>query len=160
MLGAEFRANAIAVGAGRDGFSIDGFAALPTYSKANSLGLYLFVNGRAVRDKLMLGAVRAAYADYLPRDRHPVVALFVALDPREVDVNVHPAKAEVRFRDAGLVRAMMVRALRDALGREAGARRLDRRRATIAAFRPGAAGGRSSQIGGRRPAIRIPTSQI
>src|ERR1700678_4328027 len=117
VLGPEFRANAIAVAAGRDGFSLEGFAGLPTYSKANALGLYLFVNGRTVRDKLMFGAVRASYADYLPRDRHPVVALFVTLDPHEVDVNVHPAKAEVRFRDAGLVRAMLVRALQDALGR-------------------------------------------
>src|SRR5260370_11249662 len=117
VLGADFRANAIAVAAGRDGFSLEGFAGLPTYSKANALGLYLFVNGRAVRDKLLLGAVRAAYADYLPRDRHPVVALFVALDPHEVDVNVHPAKTEVRFRDAGLVRAMIVRALHDAPAR-------------------------------------------
>src|SRR5499427_3772829 len=118
VLGAEFRANAIAVAAGRDGFSLEGFAGLPTYSKANALSLYLFVNGRAVRDKLLLGAVRAAYADYLPRDRHPVVVLFVTLDPREVDVNVHPAKAEVRFRDAGLVRSMMVGALGEALARE------------------------------------------
>jgi DNA mismatch repair protein MutL len=134
VLGAEFRANAIAVAAGRDGFSLEGFAGLPTYSKANALGLYLFVNGRAVRDKLLLGAVRAAYADYLPRDRHPVVALFATLDPREVDVNVHPAKTEVRFRDSGLVRAMMVGALRDALSRESG-----RAASTggASAFRPG-----------------------
>src|ERR1700719_2006237 len=134
VLGAEFRANAIAVAAGRDGFSLEGFAGLPTYSKANALGLYLFVNGRAVRDKLMLGAVRAAYADYLPLDRHPVVALFITLDSREVDVNVHPAKTEVRFRDSGLVRAMMVGALRDALSRESG-----RAASTggASAFRPG-----------------------
>jgi DNA mismatch repair protein MutL len=138
VLGAEFRANAIAVGAGRDGFSLEGFAGLPTYSKANALGLYLFVNGRAVRDKLMLGAVRAAYADHLPRDRHPVVALFVTLDPREVDVNVHPAKTEVRFRDAGLVRAMIVRALQDALGRHSGRTATTGAAATIAAFRANA----------------------
>jgi DNA mismatch repair protein MutL len=117
VLGADFRANAIEVRAGRDGLALEGFAGLPTYSKANALGLYLLVNGRPVRDKLMLGAVRAAYADYLPRDRHPVVALFVTIESREVDVNVHPAKTEVRFRDAGLVRAMIVGALRDALMR-------------------------------------------
>src|SRR6266852_2245800 len=79
VLGAEFRANAVAIAAGRDGFSLEGFAGLPSYTKANALSLYLFVNGRAVRDKLLLGAVRAAYADYLPRDRHPEVALFVTL---------------------------------------------------------------------------------
>jgi len=137
VLGAEFRANAIAVAAGRDGFSLEGFAGLPTYSKANALGLYLFVNGRAVRDKLLLGAVRAAYADYLPRDRHPVVALFVTLEPREVDVNVHPAKAEVRFRDSGLVRAMMIGALREALTLESGRAASTGGAATVAAFRPG-----------------------
>src|SRR5262249_46363077 len=103
ILGAEFRANAVEVRGGREGSSretlaIEGFAALPTHTRANSLGQYLFVNGRPVRDKLLIGVVRAAYADYLPRDRHPIVALFVTLDPREVDVNVHPAKAEVRFR--------------------------------------------------------------
>ena len=136
VLGAEFRGNAIAVAAGRDGFSLAGFAGLPTYSKANALGLYLFVNGRAVRDKLMLGAVRAAYVDYLPRDRHPVVALFVTLDPREVDVNVHPAKTEVRFRDSGLVRAMMVGALREALARESGRAASTGGVATVSAFRP------------------------
>jgi len=136
VLGAEFRANAIAVAAGRDGFALEGFASLPTYSKANGLGLYLFVNGRAVRDKLMLGAVRAAYADYLPRDRHPVVALFATLDPREVDSNVHPAKTEVRFRDSGLVRSMMVGALREALAREGGRAASTGGSATISAFRP------------------------
>ena len=85
---------------GREGLCVEGFAALPTYTRANSLGQYLFVNDRPVRDKLLVGAVHAAYADYLPRDRQPVVALFVTVDPREVDVNVHPAKTEVRFRDA------------------------------------------------------------
>ncbi len=137
VLGAEFRANAVAIAAGREGFSLEGFAGLPTYNKGNALSLYLFVNGRAVRDKLMLGAVRAAYADYLPRDRHPVVALFVTLDPREVDVNVHPAKTEVRFRDAGLVRSMMVRALQEALSRESGRAASTGGAASIAAFRSG-----------------------
>ena len=90
----------------------------PSLTRANALGQYLFVNGRPVRDKLILGAVRAAYADYLPRDRHPVVALFVTLDPQEVDANVHPAKTEVRFRNAGLVRALIVHALKEGLARE------------------------------------------
>jgi DNA mismatch repair protein MutL len=137
VLGAEFRANAIAIAAGRDGFSLEGYAGLPTYTKANALGLYLFVNGRAVRDKLLLGAVRAAYADYLPRDRHPVVALFITLDPREVDVNVHPAKTEVRFRASGLVRSMMVGALREALARESSRAASTGGAATVSAFRPG-----------------------
>ena len=105
-------------GAGARASMIEGFAGLPTFSRANTLGQYLFVNGRPVRDKLLHGAVRGAYADHLPRDRHPVVALFVTLDPREVDVNVHPAKTEVRFRDPGLVRASIVRTLQEALGRE------------------------------------------
>jgi DNA mismatch repair protein MutL len=136
VLGIDFRANAIAVHAGRDGLALDGFAGLPTYSKANALGLYLFVNGRPVRDKLMLGAVRAAYADHLPRDRHPVVALFVAIEPREVDVNVHPAKTEVRFRDAGLVRAMIVGALKEALARDSARTASTGGAATLRAFRP------------------------
>jgi DNA mismatch repair protein MutL len=134
VLGADFRANAIEVRTGRDGLALEGFAGLPTYSKANALGLYLFVNGRPVRDKLMLGAVRAAYADHLPRDRHPVVALFVAIEPREVDVNVHPAKTEVRFRDAGLVRAMIVGALREALTRDSARTASTGGAATLRAF--------------------------
>jgi DNA mismatch repair protein MutL len=136
VLGAEFRANAVEVRGGRDGLMIEGFAALPTLSRANSLGQYLFVNGRPVRDKLVLGAVRAAYADYLPRDRHPIVALFVALDAREVDVNVHPAKAEVRFRDGGRVRALIVQALAEALSREGRRAATTGGSATIAALRP------------------------
>src|SRR5207244_1657218 len=117
ILGADFRSSAIEVRAERDGVLVEGFAAAPSLTRANSLGQYLFVNGRPVRDKLVLGAVRAAYADYLPRDRHPIVALFVTLDAREVDVNVHPAKAEVRFRDGGRVRALIVHALGEALSR-------------------------------------------
>ena len=115
---------------------VEGYAALPTLTRANSLGQYLFVNGRPVRDKLLVGAVRGAYADYLPRDRHPLVAIFVTLDPREVDVNVHPAKTEVRFRDAGLVRGLIVRALQEALAREGQRAATTGGGATIAAFRP------------------------
>jgi DNA mismatch repair protein MutL len=136
VLGADFRANAVEIAADRDGVTIEGFAALPTLTRANALGQYLFVNGRAVRDKLLIGAVRGAYADYLPRDRHPLVALFVALDAREVDVNVHPAKAEVRFRNAGLVRALIVHALKAALARDTTRAASTGGSATIAAFRP------------------------
>ena len=139
VLGAEFRANAVEIAAERDGVVIEGFAALPTLTRANALGQYLFVNGRPVRDKLLLGAVRGAYADYLPRDRHPLLALFVTLPSPEVDVNVHPAKAEVRFRNAGLVRALIVGALKMALAREGTRAATTGGSATIAAFRPAAA---------------------
>jgi DNA mismatch repair protein MutL len=136
ILGADFRANAVEIAAEREGIAIEGFAALPTLTRANALGQYLFVNGRPVRDKLLLGAVRGAYADYLPRDRHPVLALFVTLDAREVDVNVHPAKAEVRFRNGGLVRALIVSALKAALTRDGTRAATTGGSATIAAFRP------------------------
>jgi DNA mismatch repair protein MutL len=139
ILGSAFQGNAIAIGAARDGVAIDGYAALPTLSRANALGQYLFVNGRPVRDKLLVGAVRGAYADHLRRDRHPIVALFIALDPREFDVNVHPAKTEVRFRDSGLVRALIVRALQEGLVRDARRAASTGGSATISAFRPAAA---------------------
>lgn len=136
ILGADFGENAVEVKAGREGLMVEGFAALPTYTRANSLGQYLFVNDRPVRDKLLVGAVHAAYADYLPRGRYPAVALFVTVDPREVDVNVHPAKTEVRFRDPGLVRSTILGALREALTREAGRAATTGGEATISAFRP------------------------
>jgi DNA mismatch repair protein MutL len=139
VLGAEFRANAVEIAAEREGISIEGYSALPTLTRANALGQYLFVNGRPVRDKLLLGAVRAAYADYLARDRHPLLALFVVISAREVDVNVHPAKAEVRFRNAGLVRALIVHALKAALTREGSRAATTGGSATIAAFRQAAA---------------------
>ena len=135
ILGHEFRANAIEIRGERNGVTVEGFAALPTHTRANALGQYLFVNGRPVRDKLLIGVVRGAYADYLPRDRHPIVALFVTLDPREVDVNVHPAKAEVRFRDPGLVRALLITSLQQALARESQRAATTGGSATIAAFR-------------------------
>jgi DNA mismatch repair protein MutL len=139
VLGPEFRGNAVEIAGGRDGLIIEGFAALPTLTRANALGQYLFVNDRPVRDKLLVGAVRAAYADYLPRDRHPIVALFVSIDPREVDVNVHPAKSEVRFREPGLVRALMVRALQEGLARETKRAATTVGDATVTAFRPAVA---------------------
>jgi DNA mismatch repair protein MutL len=136
ILGADFRSHAIEVTSAREGVAVEGFAASPALTRANALGQYLFVNGRPVRDKLILGAVRAAYADYLPRDRHPVVALFVTLDSHEVDANVHPAKTEVRFRNAGLVRALIVHALKEGLAREGRRTAANDGGATIAAFRP------------------------
>jgi DNA mismatch repair protein MutL len=136
ILGAEFRGNALAILAEREGVRLSGFAGLPTLSRANSFGQHLFVNGRPVRDKLLFGAVRAAYADYLPRDRHPVLALFLEVDTREVDVNVHPAKTEVRFRDGALVRSLIVRALKEGLIRDGQRAASTGGGATIAAFRP------------------------
>ncbi|MGJ4952358.1 DNA mismatch repair endonuclease MutL [Bradyrhizobium sp. HKCCYLS20291] len=136
ILGTDFRSHAIAVRSEREHVMVEGFAAAPALTRANALGQYLFVNGRPVRDKLIIGAVRAAYADYLPRDRHPVVALFVTLDPREVDANVHPAKTEVRFRNAGLVRALIIHALKEGLAREGRRTAANDGGATIAAFRP------------------------
>jgi len=116
VLGADFGANAVEIAAEREGFRLTGFAGLPTYNRATAAQQLFIVNGRPVKDRLLLGALRGAYADLVPRDRHPVVALFIHADPKNVDVNVHPAKAEVRFRDPGLVRALIVSALRDALG--------------------------------------------
>jgi DNA mismatch repair protein MutL len=144
ILGADFRSSAIDVRAARDGVVVEGFAASPSLTRANALGQYLFVNGRPVRDKLILGAVRAAYSDYLPRDRHPVVALFVTLDPQEVDANVHPAKTEVRFRNAGLVRALIVHALKEGLAREGKRTAANSDGAALAAFRPSFAPGASA----------------
>jgi len=116
VLGADAGRNVVPVFGQRNDVVLEGLVGLPTFSKANSLSQFLFVNGRPVRDKLLMGAVRAAYADLLPSDRFPVLALFIDIDPRDVDVNVHPAKTEVRFRDGGNVRALIVRTLTDALG--------------------------------------------
>jgi DNA mismatch repair protein MutL len=115
ILGREFRENAIEIDAEREGLRLTGYAGLPTYSRGNAQQQYLFVNGRPVKDRLLVGAVRGAYQDYLARDRHPVLALFVDVPAEFVDVNVHPAKAEVRFKDAGLVRGLIVSALRHGL---------------------------------------------
>ncbi|MDR6633504.1 DNA mismatch repair protein MutL [Phyllobacterium sp. 1468] len=116
VLGKEFPENAIAIDAMRDGVRLSGFAGIPAFNRANSLQQFAYVNGRPVRDKQIWGAIRGAYADVISRDRHPVVVLFLNLDPALVDVNVHPAKADVRFRDPGLVRGLIVGAIREALG--------------------------------------------
>ena len=115
ILGNDFRDNALEVDAEREAIRLTGFAGLPTYHRANALSQYLYVNGRPVRDRLLQGALRAAYMDYLPSDRHPALVLFITCDPRIVDVNVHPAKAEVRFRDPGLVRGLIIGALKQTL---------------------------------------------
>ena len=115
ILGADFAPNAISLDQTRGAARLTGFAGLPTFHRGTREFQHLFVNGRPVKDKLIVGAVRAAYQDLLARDRHPVVALFLAIPPEEVDVNVHPAKTEVRFRDPGLVRGLIVGALSHAL---------------------------------------------
>ncbi|HWU27234.1 MAG TPA: DNA mismatch repair endonuclease MutL [Rhizomicrobium sp.] len=111
----DFADNALPVETVREGVRISGYAGVPTYHRANAQMQFLIVNGRPVRDKLLLGAVRGAYSDYLARDRHPALALFLDCDPEFVDVNVHPAKTEVRFRDSGLVRGLIVSSLKAAL---------------------------------------------
>jgi DNA mismatch repair protein MutL len=115
VMGPDFATNAVQLGTTRHGVVVTGLAGLPTYSRANSLSQFYFVNGRSVRDKVLLGAVRAAYADFVFRDRFPAIALFLAVDPAAVDVNVHPAKAELRFRDSGGVRSAVIRAIGEAL---------------------------------------------
>lgn len=115
LLGRDFEANALLIDQARDGVRLTGYAGLPTYSRGNGAHQYLFVNGRPVKDRLLQGALRGAYADFLARDRHPAAVLFLEIDPLFVDVNVHPAKAEVRFRDPALVRGLIVGALRHAL---------------------------------------------
>ena len=136
ILGREFEDNALRVNAERSGYRLTGHAGLPTLHKRTSAQQFLFVNGRPVRDKLLLGAVRGAYMDFISSDRHPMLALFLDLPAEEVDVNVHPAKTEVRFRDAGLVRGLIVGALKHALA-EAGHRASTTvGAATLGAFRP------------------------
>jgi DNA mismatch repair protein MutL len=115
ILGSDFAPNCIALDQTRGEVRLSGFAGLPTFHRGTRDHQHLFVNGRPVKDKLIVGAVRAAYQDLLARDRHPVAALFLDLPPSDVDVNVHPAKTEVRFRDATLVRGLIVGALSHAL---------------------------------------------
>jgi DNA mismatch repair protein MutL len=115
IMGREFMADAVPVDGERDGIGLAGFVGLPTLHRPDAAQQYLFVDGRPVRDKQLLGAIRAAYGDLVPRGRSPLLALFLTLPAGTVDVNVHPAKTEVRFRDPGAVRAVLVGAVRDAL---------------------------------------------
>ncbi|MGE5537398.1 MAG: DNA mismatch repair endonuclease MutL [Gemmatimonas sp.] len=137
VMGREFADNALAIDAAREGFTLAGFAALPTLNRATAQAQYLFVNGRPVRDRLLQGALRGAYQDVLARDRHPMAALFLDVPAETVDVNVHPAKAEVRFRDAGLVRGLIVGALRHALAAAGHRTDTTASQAALGAFRPG-----------------------
>ncbi|MEM9795989.1 MAG: DNA mismatch repair endonuclease MutL [Pseudomonadota bacterium] len=115
VLGRDFAENALPLDTTREDIRLMGYGALPTHSRGNAVHQYLFVNGRPVRDRMLTGALRAAYADVMARDRHPVATLFLTCPCPLVDVNVHPAKTEVRFRDPGLVRGLIVSALRHAL---------------------------------------------
>lgn len=134
VLGAEFIDNAMRVDVEREGLALSGYAALPTYSRGSSVQQFVFVNGRPVLDRMLLGALRVAYFDFLSRDRHPAAVLNVVCDPERVDVNVHPAKAEVRFREPEAVRSLLISGLRTALsgaGHRASSTVAD---ATLAAF--------------------------
>jgi DNA mismatch repair protein MutL len=115
VIGRDFTENALRIDAERDGLRLQGYAALPTYSRGSSSQQYLFVNGRPVLDRMLFGALRAAYFDVLSRDRHPAAVLNLIADPQRVDVNVHPAKAEVRFREPDAARSLIITALKSAL---------------------------------------------
>lgn len=115
VLGKAFCENSLEVDAEREGVRLTGMASVPTYHRGNALAQYFFVNGRPVKDKSLLGAVRGAYMDFLPKGKHPLLVLFLEIDPHLVDVNVHPAKSDVRFRDPGLVRGLIVGSLKQAI---------------------------------------------
>ncbi len=146
VIGRDFADNSMRIDAERDGFHMTGCAGLPTYSRGAAVAQFLFVNGRPVRDRMLIGALRAGYMDVLSRDRHPVAALFIDCEPTLVDVNVHPAKSEVRFRDPGTVRGLIVSGLRHALA-GAGHRASSTVAAgTLGAFTPEPAGARVYQM--------------
>ena len=157
VLGRDFADNAVPVDLTRDGVQMTGYAALPTYSRGAAVAQYLFVNGRPVRDRMLTGALRAAYSDLLSRDRHPAAALFIDCDPTLVDVNVHPAKSEVRFRDPALVRGLIVSGLRQTLAASGHRSASTVADATIGAFRaePGGAAGAPAQGEQRAEAPRV-----
>jgi len=160
ILGRDFQDNALEIDQEREGVRLSGFAGLPTYNRGNAAHQYLFVNGRPVRDRLLQGALRAAYADYLARDRHPAAALYLELDPQLVDVNVHPAKAEVRFRDPALVRGLIIGALRHALAGAGHRASTTVATAALGGFRPPSgpspAGFSAWSAGGWTPAPSLP----
>lgn len=136
VIGADFAENALRIDAEREGIRLTGYAALPTYSRGSSVAQFLFVNGRPVQDRVLIGALRAAYMDFLSRDRFPAAALYLTCEPERVDVNVHPAKSEVRFRDPGVARGLIVSALRHALAGAGHRASTTVAGATLGAFRP------------------------
>jgi len=150
VVGGEFLADSMPIDAAREGVRLTGRAALPTFNRANAQHQFMFVNGRPLRDPLLTGALRAAYSDVLARDRFPVAVLYLELDPAEFDANVHPAKLEVRFRDAGRVRGLIVGAIREALAAHGFRAARSIGGDTLAAFRqePTRPGGNSSANGG------------
>ena len=158
ILGKDFAANAIGLDQDREGVRLTGYAGLPTYNRGNAAHQYLFVNGRSVRDRLLHGALRAAYADFLARDRHPAAVLYLELDPTLVDVNVHPAKTEVRFRDPPLVRGLIIGALRHALAGAGHRASTTVSSQALGSFRPGAsaAGFSAWRSGGWTPPPAAP----
>lgn len=137
ILGKDFPDNALLIDAEREGVLLTGYASLPTFNRGNALHQFVYVNGRPVRDKQLTGAIRGAYMDFLSRHRHPILALFISIDPAQVDVNVHPAKSEVRFRDSGLVRGLIVGALRQAISGNGPRASTDDASAMLASFQPG-----------------------
>ncbi|HKP78552.1 MAG TPA: DNA mismatch repair endonuclease MutL, partial [Phenylobacterium sp.] len=147
VMGREFSENALLIDHEREGVRLSGYAGLPTYNRGNAAHQYLFVNGRPVRDRLLQGALRGAYADFLARDRHPACALYIELDAGLVDVNVHPAKAEVRFRDPGLVRGLIVSGLRHSLAGAGHRASTTVSMAALGGFRPQSMPPRSSGAG-------------
>ena len=136
VLGRDFRDNAIEINAAREGVRLTGFAGVPTFNRGNSLNQFAFVNGRPVQDKLIWSALRAAYAETIPHGRYPVAVLAIEIDPALVDVNVHPAKSDVRFRDPGLVRGLIIGAIREALAREGDRASTTGASGLMRAFRP------------------------
>lgn len=160
VMGHEFADNALPIEAEREGVRLSGYIGLPTLNRGNAQHQYLFVNGRPVRDKLLHGAVRGAYQDFLARDRHPLVALFVDLPAEMVDVNVHPAKTEVRFREAGLVRGLIVGACKHALAQAGHRASTTVATAALGSFKPGettSAAPRAFQGSyGWQPSARLP----
>ncbi len=145
VLGKDFKDNAIEINAERDSVELTGFAGVPTFNRGNAQHQYAFVNGRPVQDKQIMSALRAAYAETIPSGRYPVAVLSITIDPALVDVNVHPAKSDVRFRDPGLVRGLLIGAIREGLQREGMRASTSGAAAMVNAFRPGfGTGGHSS----------------